>query len=495
MSANDPRDLSLRGRISFLLRDTAVYGMAGAISRVASLFTFPIIARHLSVSEYGLLDLMQVAAAFLAIIFVFGQDSAVVRFFYDNHDPAPRRQIVSQSFFYQLGLGIVLTAALWLNVDTIAGLLSGAEDAGPLFRIVVLQVPFLAVMNFSVSILRTTFARRRYLILTLGYSMTQASLWLFTVLFLNGGTYGVLLAGAIATAAFGALGVAFMREWLELPQGMTVLREMLPYALPFAVVGCVEAMAPIVQRALTQSLLGAEEMGLFAVGAKVASLASLIVFAFQAAWTPFALSLHKQSDAVDTYRLVLKILTLGVCLMALALASIASPLISLLASDRYAAAASLVFPLTIGIGINALGWVTEVGLSISKRSSLKLLASCIGFFVMVGGILAFGRGFGILGVAAGVLAGTFAKVVFLSAFSNRSLPVDWGLGPLLLLGVTFALGLASTMAEGTGGPLFVALLHVGAILAVAGIGPAILFSPDERRAALRLLRRGKTAHS
>lgn len=488
LDASDPRHLSLRGRIAFLVRDTAVYGLSGAVSRVASLFTFPIIARSLTVTDYGLLDLMQVVTAFLVIIFVFGQDSAVVRFFFDNHDAAPRRQIVSQSFFFLLAVSLAFTLALWLSSDALARVLSDAEGAGLLVRVLLLQVPFLAMMNFAVSLLRTTFSRRRYLILTLGYSASQATLWLLAVLVFDAGVFGVLAAGALAAAVFGLLGVFFVRDWIVAPRGLAVLRQMLPYALPFALVGCVEALAPILQRWLTQSMFGPEDLGVFAVGAKVASLASLVVFAFQAAWTPFALSLHKQADAADTYRLVLKILTLGVCLMAMALSALATPLISLLASSRYAAAAVLVFPLTIAIGINALGWVTEVGLSIAKRSSMKLLASCVGLLVMVGAILALGQVFGIVGVALGVLAGTFVKVVLLSFLSHRSVPVGWGPEPLVLLAVALAIGLAGTLAESARGPLFATMVHLGAILSVAVVGPAILFSRDERRAVFRLLR-------
>jgi len=80
---DNPAVLGMGQRFKFLTRDLALYGGAAAISKGFALITFPLLARHFSVAEYGVLDYFLVLAGFLATMAIFGQDSAVARFFYE----------------------------------------------------------------------------------------------------------------------------------------------------------------------------------------------------------------------------------------------------------------------------------------------------------------------------------------------------------------------------------------------------------------------------
>jgi O-antigen/teichoic acid export membrane protein len=110
-SATNPAgSLSLKGRLHFLLRDATLYGGAAAISKAFALITFPLLARHFSVEEYGVLDYFLVLGSLLAIFFIFGQDSAVARYFYEYEETETRQQLISQSLVFQLsGLALFLS--------------------------------------------------------------------------------------------------------------------------------------------------------------------------------------------------------------------------------------------------------------------------------------------------------------------------------------------------------------------------------------------------
>jgi O-antigen/teichoic acid export membrane protein len=97
MQIRNPRGMSQNGRMSFLLKDSVIYGGAAAISKSFSIITFPVIARHFSTAEYGIIDLFGVVATFIGILVVFGQDSAVAPYFYEHEDTDVRRQLISQS--------------------------------------------------------------------------------------------------------------------------------------------------------------------------------------------------------------------------------------------------------------------------------------------------------------------------------------------------------------------------------------------------------------
>jgi O-antigen/teichoic acid export membrane protein len=398
--------------------------------------------------------------------------------------------LISQSLVFQLSGLALFMPWFWMGSEWLTGILIASPDQVWLFKIVLLQLPFLLLINFSQNLLKWTFARARFLSMSLGYTVVQASLLVVAVLVFDVGIAGVLVVSLATSIVFGALGLFFVRKWLVRPRDFSRLREMLPFAIPYGVICIAGALLPTLERTLTDSLLGAESLGLYAAGTKLAMLIGLFVSAFQVAWGPFSLSLYKQSDSGPTYNWVFKLFALAVCLAALALTLLAQPLIVFLATDRYLGAVVVVFPLAMGFAIQATSWITEIGIGISKRSHLSLYAYGVAILVTLAGILLLTPIFGLLGVGLGVLSGQIAKAVVASWLAQQAYPLPWQYTPVvLLMTLTMVSGFASLWMGEHLGMLVGNLLMGAAIFLVIGFGWLILFSQAERVRVKALLMR------
>ncbi len=485
MQVNTPRDLSQRGRISFLFRDSVIYGGAAALSKSLSLVTFPIIARHFSAENYGVIDLFGVLATFLGLLLVFGQDSAVARYFYEYEDLKKRQQIISQSFFLQLLISLALVIALLFFAHPVSKILTDIPGGETYLIIVILQAPFFVLMNFSQNLLKWTFQRRRFLIISVGSVCFGVIFVVIGLILFDFGVMGFLLIGLSNYAIFGLLGLWFAREWLVIPTSLEYLREMVRFALPLGIICCAGAFFPLLERWLTADLLGLEKLGFLAAGARIAMLVSLLVGAFQTAWGPFSLSLFKQPDAIDTYNLVLKGCALMMPLMALLLAAVAFPLIMLLAGERYSAGALVVFPLSMALAIQATGWVTEIGIGISKRSYAHLYGYFFYASVTIIAIIHLAPIFEIAGVAVAIMLGHSARTLISSWLAQRLYPMKWSYLPVLLYylaalvlgGFSFALFYGASPIVGSIGYLI-------SVVLLSALGVPTLFSKNERASAL-----------
>lgn len=491
-----PASFSLRGRLGFLLKDSILYGGAAAIAKSFSLITFPLLAGHLSVADYGVLDYFLVLSGFMATMFVFGQDSAVARYFYENEDVNERCQIISQSLVFQLCCLVLFLPIFWWTSDWAAYLFIESSESSTLFKLVLLQIPFLLLVNFSQNLLKWTFARARFLTMSLGFTSVQALLLLVAVLFFDAGIAGILLASLVASSIFGSLGLIFVREWLVIPENFKHLRTLLPFAVPFGIICVVGAFSPTLERTLTADLLGTVELGLYAAGTKMAMLIGLVVTAFQTAWGPFSLSLYKQNDAVDTYNWVFRLFAFGMCLMVFVLAMSAESLIGFLASARYEGAAVVVFPLALGLAIQATSWITEIGISISKRSHLNLYGYAFYLAITLVGILLLAPSFGLLGVGFSVLLGLSAKAITGTFLAQRAYPMTWQYFPVIIIfGLTLVTGLLAVWVEHHWGDIgYVSILAVGFVI-ICVVGWFKLFTRNERARiisiALKILRLNK----
>lgn len=484
-----PAVLSIKGRLGFLLRDSVLYGGATAISKAFALITFPLLARHFSVADYGVLDYYLVLASLLVIFFVFGQDSAVARFFYEHEEATARCQMISQSLVFQLVGLTLLLPLLWLSADWFSTMLIAASDNVLLFRIVLLQLPFLLFINFSQNLLKWTFARTRFLTMSLGFSVVQASLLMVAILVFNVGILGVLFVSLISNIVFGVLGLFFVRQWLAMPRDFQYLWRILPYAIPFGVICVASAFSPLLERTLIVALLGPEELGMYAAAIKISMVIGLLVNAFQTAWGPFSLALYKQADAGQTYNWVLKLFVIGMCGAALVLTMLAQSLINFLVTDRYAGAVVIVFPLAMGLVIQASSWITEIGIGISKRSNLNLFAYATAVFTTFSGILLMVPFFGFFGVSLGVLIGHTCRGLVSSWLAQRAHPLPWHYAPVVtILGLTLFLGFAAIEVGQHWGQRAQSFSLMLSLVVLFLAGWSIMFSQGDRNQILSVLR-------
>lgn len=484
-----PQSLSLRGRLGFLLRDSVLYGGATAISRSFALITFPLLARHFSVAEYGQLDFFMVLANLLALVVIFGQDSAIARFFFEDEDNAARRNVVSQSLITQIVACFLIVPLLWLTRELVSPWLVQHEQSPVFYQIVLLQLPFLVLINFSVNLLKFSFARVRFIAMSLGYTAVQAVSLVIAILVYNAGIREVLLLSWIVCILFSLLGLFFVRHWLIWPGRFDKVGEMLRFAIPFGIICVASAFLPTLERSMTESYLGSEQLGLYAVGVKVATLMGLLITAFQTAWAPFSLSLFKQSDAAVTYNWVLKIFALIACGMSFLLAISGGLLIHYLATDRYAPSGLLVFPLAIGLAIQGTSWITEIGITISKRSEFGLL----GYVAMIGVtfamILALAPKLGLWGIALAVMLGHCSKALVASFLAQRIHPLAWNYRPVMsLFAASIVIGCTGTFVGHYYSTAVANGIYLGGLILVGWSGYFVLFSAEDRQKIIGRLR-------
>jgi O-antigen/teichoic acid export membrane protein len=444
--STSPAGLSLKERLQFLAKDSFIYGGAAALSKAIGLITFPLLARHLSTENYGVFDYLLVVSAFLSILIVFGQDSAVARYYYEHEHTTQRQQIISQSLAFQALVLMLSVPMLWFLAPELARLLRVKPEHVGLLRIVVLQVPLLVLLNFSQNLLKWTFQRAKFLMVSLGQTLIQTLLLLVLVLGFDPSLEHLLILNALCSLFFAALSLFFISPWLAWPKGFARLRQLLPYAIPYGVICVIGAFSPTLERSLTSSLLGTDQLGLYAVGAKIAMLLGLLVNAVQMAWGPFALSLYKQADAGRTYNWVLKLFVLLVSVAALVITLLAQPLIDLLASARYSGAVVVVFPLVMALAVQSSSWITEVGISISKRSNLNLPGQLLAIAIVMLGITVLTPRLGLLGVGYSVLLGAVVNALVASYLAQLAHPLPWRYAPaLLILGITLGAGAVWTV--------------------------------------------------
>ena len=153
-----------------LFSDAVLYGFVNVFSKLISFFLFPLLATYFSVIEYGVLDYSQSFTTLIILSITFGMDSALVRFFYDTKEKENRKQLISEIIYFELFLVFIFLIISFFFEDFILGLIK--IEINDIYVILILQVPFVLLMNFCQNIFRWTFERKLFIITSVSYLTT-----------------------------------------------------------------------------------------------------------------------------------------------------------------------------------------------------------------------------------------------------------------------------------------------------------------------------------
>lgn len=443
---NDPKVLSLKGRLKFLLKDSAVYGGAGAFNKLVALLVFPVMARYFSVEDYGIIDAFSVLCGLSVLALVFGQDSAVARFFYEYETTAERSSVISQSLIIQVLIVIVTLPIIWQYSDLIARVYTNREDLQQIMQLVILQIPFGLMINFSANILKWTFKRTKFLIVNLGSSFSYIAIVVIGIMFYEIDIQDVFRIYLGSRIFFSVLGVIFCASWLTLKFTGRYYKELLKYGTPYGIIALSGALLPALDRFYIAQFLTPIHLGLYAVGHKIAYMLQLPIIAFQTAWGPFYLSLFKEKNSPETYNKVLLLFTTVISTLGLFVILFSRIIIVTLASEKYFDAHVVIMPIVFGLVLMSVGWILSIGIDISKKSSLKIISTSTRLGITATIILVLIKHLGIFGVAIGFFVGHLINLILelLLAYKANSLRFDLR-KPAGIILVALIFGLINTL--------------------------------------------------
>jgi len=483
-------ELSLSGRLRFLAKDAVIYGIASSFNKMLALISFPLLARHFSVSDYGAIDLLNTVVLILTLLVVFGQDSAVARYFYEDTTLAYRQQVVSQSLFLQGVLAAVLVPALIMASSRIGKNFRLGPDGAFLLILVSIQVPFFLLINFSQNLLKWNYQRGRFIFISVGSALATVIAFVCGVASSDFQLVDVFVIYVLVRAFFGVLGLYWVRHWLDWPRGLGRLKEMLPFAIPYGILGLLLAALPFLERGIVYSSLGGHNLGLFAAGAKVAMLILLPITAFEMAWGPFSMSIFKHEDAARTYRWTFNSLLVALLVLVMIFSAVGERVVVLLGSHRYEGAGIVVFALAMGLAIQGLSSVLGIGSVITKRSMLKLPGYAAMIAVAAASIPFLVSCYGIAGAALGSMAGYFVKTLIEAWLSHRAYPIGFAYtraGLIVLVAICFGIGHMLTFGRFVWyGVSVIPLVGAGVILT---LGWYYFLEAGERARIISLVRR------
>ena len=286
-----------------------IYGFGGIISKIIPLIMVPIVTRIMPNSYfYGINDLTNTLISFGSAIGIMGMYDAMYRLFFENTDQNYQKKVWFTAFSFTLFFSFGVSILIILFRNQLAIILFGDTKYTYLILISALA-SFLSASNSIISA-PTRMQNKRSIFLVANMVSPLVSYGIAIPLLLRGYYIIALPMAAVISALLLECSFAFMnRQWFHISRvDIQLLKRLLVLAIPLLPNVLIYWIFNSSDRIMISNLIGPNEAGVYAVGAKLGHCSQLIYTAFAGGWQYFAFSTMREKNQVKTNSKIFEIL-------------------------------------------------------------------------------------------------------------------------------------------------------------------------------------------
>jgi O-antigen/teichoic acid export membrane protein len=476
-----------------LTKHSAVYGLGHILSRGIGFLLLPLYTNVLSTAEYGLVALVFTFIAFVNILFLYGLDSAFLRFYALEEDAEGKRRVLSTTFLLTAFTSILFFAVLFFLSDPLSRFVLGRSDIQSLLRMAAGILLLDTLSTFPYLLLRMEERSSRFILYRFVNISLNLGLNILLVAHLKKGVSGVFISNLIASAF--TLVILLPVIWSRITPFVSIklAKEFLKFGLPFLPAGLASMAMELIDRYMLSSMKGLEIVGIYNAGYKLGLFMLLVVMAFKFAWQPFFLSMGRdESRAKKSFAAVLTYFLLAGSFLLLAVSFFVDDVVRLrlggisVFGPEFWAGTQVVPVILLAYVLMGVYLIFLPGIYLRKKTQFVPLFTGAGAIVNVVCNLLFIPRWGMMGAAWATLLGYLIMAVLIYVTVQKFFPVRYQFARVLkiLFVAAILFGAGQWIGHSFASRVLLLLLGFPAGLAVTGF-----FSKAERERVGRMFGR------
>jgi O-antigen/teichoic acid export membrane protein len=373
----------LLSNIKITVKGSAIYAIGNISLKLVGLILLPLYVQKLSLTEYGILGILDITSQALIPIFGLSIWNALQRWYWDK-DFADRQKSI---FFTVIAISTILAVVLYVLVSSLSSPLSNLlfkdEQYGYVIKLMALIASIEIVAQSPAMLYRL---KNKPLFFTLSFitkMLVTLSLTLYFMIVKGKKIDGIYEAQLIGSAVYIIiLIIPALSEFRFRFEG-GVLKDMIRYRMPLVVSTVFVIVLSMTDRYALGFITNLDEVGIYSLGYKIANALKLILIS--SVWYALNPLIYKMMDQPGHLRFYSKIMTyftFGVMVFLLAVSLFGKEVIYLVASKPEFRGAYKIIPfISFAILFEMLKNVALIGVHITKKT--KRLALIVGLIALL----------------------------------------------------------------------------------------------------------------
>ena len=355
-----------------LIRLSAIYGLGTLSTKLAGFVLIPLYTRSFSVTQFGILGLLEVSAAVVIAIFGFSLYSGFFRWYWDKSAEGKKESLFFTVTAFQVLIVLLAYLALLPFLRYFSELILDSADYTSLLHLMLISSLFQVVLLMPNTLLRLQEKPWLFTLANLLQFVFSLSVTIYFIVYRHAGIEGVYYGQISGSLAFAAVLARYCFRNMIFRFERDLLREILLYCLPLFLSAAALVMLNVTDRYSLKVFGNLADVGLYSYGFKLANTLNVFVitsvnFAIQ----PMIFRMMNDPDNKRFYARLLTYYTYGTMIIALIMMVFGLEITKLFARRTEYFDAWYIFPFIIySIIFGMMKDVATTGLSITKKTKV-----------------------------------------------------------------------------------------------------------------------------
>mgnify|MGYP001277112085 CR=1 FL=1 len=426
-------------------KSVAWYGIGNFFIRALSILLLPLYSNLLSIEEFGNFALLMSIYSIGVVIYQFGMQSALNKFFIEEKSEEKKKLIFSSIFNSIILIGILCTSVLWFTAPQISLLIFDSLNQSEIIKLIIVVIFLETFTFFILYLLKTKGLAKKSVFFTILGGIINLLLNIILVYQYRLGVMGIVLAQLITAVVLLIFSIKVIREDYELKIDKEIFKVVLKFSFPLLLANLLTVGVNVADRFILNTLIGRDEVGIYSFSYRIAIVMNVFVVSFSNAWHPHSLNLFYSNEYRETFGKTLTKLIALSCVLLLVVSLFSQYLFELnvfninIFNSAYKGGVIVIPLVMIGYLFNGLSMFFTVYPSVSNKT----------FHFLISDIIAFGSNLilnfflipriGIMGAAYATAIGFLLGAAYLFIISRKEIKIDYQKKELLII-VFVALG-------------------------------------------------------
>lgn len=404
--------------IKTFFKDSLIYTIPTFFSRGIAIFLLPLYTSITTPEGLGALDLFLVFGNIIALTIALEITQGVARYIPDTNEKKLNILLASTGLFFTLIMYLIFLFTSLIFHEKINFFITGDKKYVETFQLAIIYIFFNGIFYYLQNLLRFKGRSSQFSIISVLYAFLNLLLtFIFGVIF-SYGLEGIFYSLIFSTVISSLLGTYFLRDALVFSINFKLLKKLLSFSLPLVPSSVLVFLSLYVDRYMLNNFIGIEEVGLYSVGARIASAAGLIMIGFQMSISPLIYKNYKNYETPNDLSYIFRIFVVIALFFFMIFSFLSKELILILTSSEYLDVVNIIPILTLTFLFSNM-YVFMPGITIRKKTKIILFINLLVAIINVGLNFILIPRYGIMGASAATLFGYFCGFLMYIFFSQK----------------------------------------------------------------------------
>lgn len=410
--------------IKNFIKNSAIYTFGSIITKGMSIFIIPIYTRFLSVSEFGVMDLFSVISSIVNIVITLEISQAVAMYYQSAKNNHEKTQYVSTAFLFTLFIYMLYLFISLIFSKKFAIILFDDILYKDVFIYASISISTSGIFYFTYNQLKWQIQPKNSMIVSVLNVAITALVAIYLLIYLDLKVHSIFIGQIFGNIISSALAIYFTKNTYMLIFNYQKLKEMIKFSFPLVFSGIVAFIGIYADRIAIKDLLGLQELGIYGVAYRFASISSLVMIGFQNSLMPLIYKNYKKTQTSAEISQIFNIFVFFALVILAASIVFSKDILMIFTTKEFFDGENLIPILVLSIFFSNM-YIFAPGLFLFKKTKQIAIISIINGCMNIALNYILIPKFGIIAAAIGTLLSSIMSFALYVMLSCRYYPISY----------------------------------------------------------------------